>query len=166
MGLFFALLGDVLLLWEKFFLYGIGAFFMTQLCYIVAFKVAQPIPTGILRVNFIRTFLYNLPLYFFALWVYYLIQPQLGSLKIPVILYMVVLVGMVAVARERYKKVNPDSFWQVFIGACLFFISDGMIAISKFYGDFPEADILIMGSYCVAQLLIVMGVRSFLIRPN
>jgi uncharacterized membrane protein YhhN len=70
---------------------------------------------------------------------------------------------MVSTARERFKKCDPASFWQVFIGACFFFISDGIIALSRFYQKFPESGILIMGTYAVAQLLIVMGIRSFLI---
>lgn len=70
---------------------------------------------------------------------------------------------MVVTARERFGKCSPASFWQVFIGAILFLISDGILAIAKFYKNFPESGILIMGTYATAQLLIVMGIRSYLV---
>jgi hypothetical protein len=73
---------------------------------------------------------------------------------------------MLSTARERFGKVSPSSFWQVFVGGSLFFISDGIIAVSRFYNDFPDAGILIMGTYAVGQLLIVMGIRSFIIDPK
>jgi len=34
---------------------------------------------------------------------------------------------------------------------------------TRFYKDFPEAGILIMGTYATAQLLLVMGIRSYLV---
>ncbi|TFV92028.1 lysoplasmalogenase [Algoriphagus kandeliae] len=165
-ALVFSLLGDILLLWNQLFIYGLGAFFIAQVCYIIAFKVAQQNPNRIAGVNFIRTFFLNLPIYIIAAFIYYLIHQNLGSLKIPVVVYIIVIVSMLSTARERFKKCNPDSFWQVFIGASLFFVSDGIIAISKFYRDFQESGILIMGTYVIAQLLIVMGIRSHLIRPE
>lgn len=136
---------------------------MAHVCYIIGFRVAQKSPTRIEKVDFVKSFFYNLPLYLAAALTFYLINPNLGSMKIPVILYMLVIVGMVATARDRFKKCNTSSFWQVFIGALLFFVSDGAIAISRFFMEFPESGIVIMGTYATAQLLIVMGIRSYLI---
>jgi hypothetical protein len=70
---------------------------------------------------------------------------------------------MVTTARARFKKVNSASFWQVFIGALFFLVSDGILALARFYKEFPEAGILIMGTYATAQLLLVMGIRSYLV---
>lgn len=72
---------------------------------------------------------------------------------------------MATTAMERYGKCNSESFWQVYIGAVFFLISDSMIAINKFYQPIEEAGIIIMGTYCIAQLLIVMGIRAHLIKP-
>lgn len=165
-ALIFSWIGDILLLWPSLFLYGLGAFLMAQICYIIGFKLAQRTQNRLDHVNFIKIFFYNLPIYLTAAFVFYLINPNLGTMKIPVVIYIIVIVSMVATARERFKKSNPASFWQVFIGAILFFISDGIIALSRFFKDFPESGILIMGTYVVAQLLIVMGIRSFLIDPK
>lgn len=165
-ALIFSWIGDILLLWSELFVYGLGAFLMAQVCYIIGFRLAQENSGRLEQVNFVRTFFFNLPIYLTAAFTYYLINPNLGSLKIPVIIYILVIVSMVATARDRYKKSNSDSFWQVFIGAILFFISDGTIAISRFFLDFPESGIVIMGTYVIAQLLIVMGIRSYIINPK
>lgn len=165
-ALIFSWIGDILLMWPSLFVYGLGSFLMAQICYIIGFKLAQ---NTILRrdeVNFIKSFFYNLPIYIAAALVFYLVNPNLGNLKIPVIAYILVIVSMVATARDRFKKCSPASFWQVFIGAVLFFVSDGIIAISRFFRDFPESGILIMGTYATAQLLIVMGIRSYLVAPK
>ena len=163
-ALIFSWIGDILLLWEKFFIFGLGSFLMAHICYIIGFKLAQDAPQRLGHMNFVRIFFYNLPIYLAASLTFYLINPGLGSLKIPVIFYILVIVGMVATARDRFKKTTPASFWQVFLGAVFFFISDGIIAISRFYQDFPESGVLIMGTYATAQLLIVMGIRSYLVQ--
>lgn len=163
-ALVFSWIGDVLLLWPNLFIYGLGAFFLAQACYILAFRLAQRTPDLLVeRPNFIRSFFLNLPIYLMAAFVFYLINPNLGALKIPVILYILVIVSMVTTARERFKKCSASSFWQVFLGALLFFVSDGTLAIDRFFAEFPESGIIVMGTYATAQLLIVMGVRSYLI---
>ncbi|WP_332910788.1 lysoplasmalogenase [Algoriphagus boritolerans] len=134
---FFSWIGDILLLWPQLFVYGLGAFFMAQICYIIGFKLAQRGPNRLDQVNFIKLFFFNLPIYLTAAFTFYLINPNLGSMKIPVILYLIVIVSMVATARDRFKKCNPASFWQVFIGGLFFFISDGTIAISRFFYGLP-----------------------------
>jgi len=165
-GLIFSWIGDILLLWSDFFAYGLGAFLIAHVCYIIGFKIAQKNPGEIGQVNFIKTFFFNLPFYMVAAFVYYLIQPNLGVLKIPVIIYIIAIVSMVTTARERFGKCYPSSFWQVMIGATLFFFSDAILAFNRFYQEFPESGILTMGTYAVSQLLIVMGIRSFIIDPN
>lgn len=165
-ALIFSWLGDVLLLWPHLFAYGLGAFLIAQVCYIIAFKVAQFNPSRLGRVNFVRTFLTNLPIYFLGAFLFYLIKPNLGSLQIPVAIYIIILVSMVTTAKDRFQNCHPGSFWQVLIGGLLFMTSDGIIAIAKFYQSFPEAGVLIMGTYAAAQLLIVMGIRTHILHPT
>lgn len=165
-ALIFSWIGDILLMWPELFAYGLGSFLLAHACYIIGFKVAQKAPERLANINFMKLFLFNLPIYISAAIIFYLVNPNLGVLKIPVILYILVIVSMLSTARDRFGKCNPSSFWQVFIGACLFFISDGIIAISRFYQSFPEAGILIMGTYAIGQLLIVMGIRSHIIQPQ
>lgn len=162
-ALAFSLLGDFLLLFPQMFLFGLGAFLMTHICYIIAFKLTQTHTFNPMRVNFIKLFFHNLPIYIISAFVFFLIQNQLQDLKIPVIIYILTIVLMATIARERYGRTNSGSFWQVFIGAILFLVSDGILALNLFFHPLPDSEILAMGSYMLAQLLIVMGIRSHLI---
>lgn len=157
-ALIFSWMGDVLLIFPNLFLYGLGAFLMAHICYIIGFKISQTNPFVVGQVNFIRLFFVNLPIYILAAFVYFLINPGLGTMKVPVVIYLIVIVMMATTARERYQKTIPASFWQVFIGAMLFMVSDGILAINMFFKPFPESGVLVMGTYVVAQLLIVMGI--------
>ncbi len=159
-ALVFSLIGDMLLMLPQLFLYGLGAFFLAFICYIFAFKLSQRLPTNFSGVYIIRLFLYNLPVYFLVAFLYFLIHHQLGAMKTPVIIYLCAMAILVTTARERYKNTNDGSFWQVMIGACLFFTSHGIYLIHLFFVHLADADILMMGTYLLAQLLIVMGLRS------
>jgi uncharacterized membrane protein YhhN len=81
----------------------------------------------------------------------------LGDFRIPVIVYAVVILSMLAAALNRYGKVNGLSFMLVSLGALLFVASDSMIAINKFYEKFDFARILIMATYLLGQYLIATG---------
>lgn len=159
-ALAFALIGDVLLMFPHLFLYGLGAFLMTYICYNIAFILGQRLSFNPSSFNFIRLFLYNLPIYLVAAVLYFLIHRQLGSIKIPIIIYLCAMVMLVTTARLRFKKTNDSSFWQVLIGSVLFFISQGIFLVDLFFQPLEEVDILMMGTYLLAQLLIVMGLRS------
>jgi uncharacterized membrane protein YhhN len=159
-ALIFSWIGDILLMFPELFLYGLGAFLMAHICFIISFKIAQTNPFAIGRVDFIRLFLVNLPIYIFAALVYFLINPGLGPMKVPVVIYLIIIVMMVTSARERYKKTNPASFWQVFIGGLFFMVSDGVLAINMFYKSFSESGVIVMGTYIIAQFLIVRGILA------
>jgi uncharacterized membrane protein YhhN len=162
-ALFFSMLGDILFLFPQLLLYGLGAFLMVHICYIIGFKLSQIRPFVIGKVDFIRLFFQNLPIYILSGVVYFLIHQNLNELKIPIVIYLLVLVTMVTTARERYRKTMPSSFWQVFIGAIIFLISDGIWALNHFFRSFEEARVLEMGTYMIAQLLIIMGLRSHIL---
>jgi len=162
-ALIFSLIGDVLLLYPSLFLYALGAFFMAYICYIIAFKLTQSNVINLMKVNFIRIFLYNLPIYIAAAFVYFLIRNNLYELKVPIILYIMCIVMMVTIARERFGRTNMSSFWQVFIGALLLFASNGILALHNFYQPILDAQVMIMGTYMMSQLLILMGIRSHIV---
>lgn len=55
-ALIFSWIGDILLMWDKLFVFGLGFFLMAHVCYIIAFRLAQNAPIRIGKVNFIRSF--------------------------------------------------------------------------------------------------------------
>ena len=88
------------------------------------------------------------------IWVIY---PGLGDLLIPVLIYALVLLGMGVWAHKRRGATSSASFQLVAIGAILFALSDGLIAINKFAFEIPFERVLVMSIYMTAQYLIVQG---------
>lgn len=162
-ALLFSLAGDILGLFPLLFLYGMGAYMIAHICYIIAFKLTQDHKFNLYKVNFISMFLYNLPIYILAALLYFLIHSRLNQLHTPVIIHILVMVMMVSTARERFKRTSLLSFTQVFLGALLLMVSESILALHLFFRPVPNVEVLVMGSYILAQLLIVMGIRSHLV---
>src|SRR5690606_6166281 len=138
-GLLFFLIGDILLLYPFLYMYGLGAYLMGQICYILAFKLAQKPGFHLPRLYFIKLFVYNSPIYLLSAFLYFMIHIQLNQLKIPVVIYLCALVLMCTIARERFTFTNLSSFWQVYIGAFLYFVSQGIYLLDFFNQNLPSA---------------------------
>jgi uncharacterized membrane protein YhhN len=159
-ALAFSWFGDVTLqlsqFREVFFLVGLAGFLLAQGIYLIAFFTTPG--NGIL----LRRFYLVLPVLAYGAVILRLVWGGLGDMKLPVILYTLVILSMLAAAIDRKGKVNPDSFRLVLYGAVLFVISDSMIAINKFSQPFELARVAIMASYITAQFLIAIGcLRQF-----
>jgi uncharacterized membrane protein YhhN len=161
-GLFFAWLGDVLLLFADdnllFFIAGLGAFLLMQIQYIVRYRKKRlPERKPSFQLVFIRS---GLPLFTAALF-YYLAFPMLDfTLKIGVAIYALALAGMVTTAANRYGRSNGKSFWWVLIGATLFMVSDLIIGLNRFVQPIPYAGFWILLSYTLGQFLILSGLQA------
>ncbi len=86
------------------------------------------------------------------------LYPYLGDLKIPVMIYGLVITLMVLNASFRYGRTSVKSYWLVFAGAFFFMTSDTLLALHKFKEPFPHAEFYIMATYIAAQFLLVEGV--------
>jgi len=154
-GVLFAWFGDLLLSGDGdgFFIAGIAAFLVMQVCYIIAFtRVPGP---GLVRAWKIALVPYVL------LWLILnvLLSSGVGALRIPVLLYSVVLVAMAVAALDLVIRVPEDKGWRVAIGAGLFVLSDALIALTAF-GPLSESrwwSVVIMATYLTAQAMIVTG---------
>jgi uncharacterized membrane protein YhhN len=153
--------GDVLLLFQSrneiFFLLGLGAFLVTHLFYIFCYRQNRAVnqPDQLLTTRKIRL---SFPVLLAGTGLIALLTPSLGDLKIPVLMYALILIFMVLNAVFRYGRTSSGSFWMVFAGAVLFMISDSLLAIDKFFIPLAYSGVMIMGTYATAQLLIVMGI--------
>jgi len=158
-ALFFCWAGDILLLKqadaEIFFMLGLAAFLFGHLLYILAYRELRWKDGGLQRAQKLRV---SFPVALVGTTLILVLLPYLGSLKIPVIGYAVVLMGMVMAAFFRYGRTSPDSFWLVAAGAISFMISDSILAINKFHTAFSYAGPLIMLTYILGQYLIVRGI--------
>jgi uncharacterized membrane protein YhhN len=156
----FSLAGDVLLMLqssnEQFFIFGLAAFLVAHIFYIFAYRQhrTDSHPDELQGVQRIRL---AFPIVLAGSGLVFVLYPVLGELKVPVVLYAIVIVTMVLNALFRYGRTATKSFWMVFVGAVLFMISDSMIAINKFLSPISGANFLVMTTYVVAQYMIVEG---------
>jgi uncharacterized membrane protein YhhN len=149
-GLLLSWSGDMVL--QYTFIPGLICFLIAHLMYLTAFFITPGENTFRKR-----GFLLLLPVIAYGIGLVWFLFDDLGEMKIPVILYAVVILTMLAGAINRLKKVNITSFWIVLAGALLFVISDSAIAINKFSMPFRLSTPVIMSTYIIAQILIVTG---------
>jgi uncharacterized membrane protein YhhN len=71
-----------------------------------------------------------------------------GGMKIPVTLYAFALGSMMYFAVRMRNQT-------IVLGAFLFVVSDSVLAFGKFYYSFPGISVVVMGTYIVAQLLLI-----------
>ena len=154
LALLFSLIGDILLMFvdktANFFIGGLIAFLLAHIMYTLIFikkrnKTISPFPIIIIVLVY-------------ATGIFYIVKDGLGDMKIPVLLYLTVILTMVVMASLRKGKVSNNSYYLVFIGALFFMISDSVLSVNKFYQSFASSGIIIMFTYALAQYLIVMGI--------
>jgi len=158
-GLLFSWAGDVLLMFEDkdalFFIGGLVCFLLTHICYIVYFlKIKSGNVSLISNQPWMAALVaaYGVSLVMF-------LAPHLGDMKIPVMVYAVVICTMVICSLHVFTKTKKPANFLFVAGAILFAASDSLLAINKFYQPFTGAGALIILTYCAAQLLIVLGAR-------
>ena len=154
-ALFFSWAGDVLLMFQEskslFFLLGLSAFLIAHVFYIVFFHNIR-----------VRENIKSNPLLLLLVVVYYaglmtLLSPYLGTMKLPVRIYGIVISFMFMLAMHMLFINNKTAGRWMITGAMLFVMSDSILAINKFYQPFEAAGIIIMLTYGLAQFFIVMG---------
>ena len=156
----FSLAGDVLLLWAKhndsYFVLGLASFLVAHIFYILTYRQhrGENTPNELQGVQRIRM---AFPVVLAGTGLVVVLYPLLGELRVPVVLYGIVLVGMTLQALFRFGRTTAPSFWLVFAGALLFMLSDSLIAINKFMMPVGHAELWIMGTYIAAQYFIVRG---------
>jgi uncharacterized membrane protein YhhN len=163
-ALLFSLAGDFLLMFEEknsiFFLLGLSAFLIAHIFYIVFFHFVR-----------VKEKIKGNPWLLVVVVIYYavlinLLSPYLADMKIPVLVYGIVISFMFMLAMHMlFIKNKTAGKWMMF-GALLFVISDSVLAINKFYQSFEGAGVLIMLTYGLAQLFIVEGAVKYIRGEN
>lgn len=150
-ALVFSCMGDTLLILPQFFVFGLVAFLIAHVSYVLTFykdiKVWNKLKNKRIQATILLVIIYLIIFYSS-------IQSKLFELKIPVITYMIIISLMFILALLRDAK---SGYISVLIGALLFVISDSFLAIDKFVGHFYLASLVIMMSYLLAQFLIIYG---------
>lgn len=159
-GLIFSLIGDVVLLLPgKYFLFGLGAFLLTHVCYILGFNPDLP-PFGWVGVIFLAV---TGRLFWMVL------EPAISAnrrgkarafLLWPTLVYSLVLSLMFLSA--LLTLLRPEWPFQAAVlatlGAGAFLASDTLLAIRRFRRAVPYGDLIIIGLYHLAQIAILTAV--------
>lgn len=149
-GLVCSLAGDVwLMLSQDRFVAGLASFLLAHLCYLVALvRDAQPLAFPWLL----------LPLAIYGVALGHFLWPHLGKMRWAVLLYEVVILAMAWRAWERTLQMDSFGALLAAIGALLFVLSDSALAVNRFARRFHAAQLVVLGSYYLAQWLIALSV--------
>ncbi|MFW9987501.1 MAG: lysoplasmalogenase [Candidatus Odinarchaeota archaeon] len=148
--------GDIFLMLEneeKWFLFGMAAFFMNQIFYIISFFLSISDITN------------------FDIWGLFLLGPAIlvliftvprfikktEDMKIPVLLYLIAILLMHIAAILRVAEYSGLPFIFIYVGSISFIFSDACIAKNKWTGEFTNAQLIIMTTYIMAQFYITLG---------
>ena len=149
-GLVLALVGDVaLMLPEDHFVLGIVSFALTHVLYLAAFVLLA----GPAVVNPISLF-FVLYAILMARYVWPGVKP---SLRVPVLLYVVLITAMASQAVGGALAVQATALTMASVGALLFLASDSLLAINRFRRTFTAAQALILSTYWGGQWLISLS---------
>jgi uncharacterized membrane protein YhhN len=145
-GLLAALAGDELLgpdgsVW---FIAGMGAFLVMQVCYVVGFVRLGAVD----RLRERRWVIAAWALLWLVLNV--VLGPSLGTLQVPIAVYSAALTTMAACAVATGDR-------RIGAGGVLFLVSDTLLGLGAADVHVPASGLLVMSTYALAQLLIVTG---------
>lgn len=135
---------------QKHFIYGLGAFLLAHIAYIVVF--ARNLKKQSTRYPVL------IAIFVFSGILAFMMVPKLGELLIPVLVYLVVILTMGVFATLRDMKTPL-----LMLGAMFFVISDSVIAVNRFIDEVPAAFYIIMITYYLAQYMIA---RAFVLESS
>ncbi len=149
-GLLFSVGGDVfLMLPDDRFIPGLISFLIAHIFYIIAFAVEGDLPL-VLWVA--------VPLLIFGGGMMAILLPTLGEMKIPVMVYMLVILTMGWMAIGRWTDTEQTGSSLAAVGAILFMASDAVLAYNRFRQPFRLSRLVILGTYFSAQWLIALSI--------
>jgi len=157
-GLFFCLVGDVLLMIPRdMFIFGLIAFLVGQVCYVI----------GLINLPPYINLWGGLVIIVLAVYVGWLYPKLVAGLKakgnskldIPVLIYSLVISLMVYSALLAFTRTGwpTRAAIAVSLGAILFYISDSILAWNRFINPVPNGRVLNMVAYHLGQFGIILG---------
>lgn len=122
-GLICSWWGDLFLLSRNsiIFLLGLISFLLAHVCYIVSFLIVKVDPFLTISALVISI----VP----AIGIAYWLNPNLGSMRLPVYMYMVIISCMVSLAIGAWAY---SGLWNLPVGALMFYVSDMFVARDRF----------------------------------
>ena len=151
-----SLCGDVFLMFgdgartsDRAFIAGLVSFLLAHVAFVYAFAQdlrAPALPGWLAAVVF------------YALALLFVLLPRAGKLKLPVLVYCLVLAAMVFAAAARHASLHEADTLRAVLGALLFLASDSLLAVRRFVRRYRGAQALILSTYWSAIALIAWSV--------
>ena len=141
---------------ELFFLLGLSAFLLAHVFYIISFHKIK------VKENIEGKWQWAIVVAIYYFFIISILMPHLGEMKIPVLVYGLVISFMLLVAALLYDLRDNKIARYILTGAILFVISDSILAINKFHHPFQTAGWVIMLTYVAAQYLLVQGLVKYI----
>ena len=137
---------------KRFFKIGLISFLLGHLFYIIAL---------ILIIDFSRfqwwSILLSIPYIIIGVYVYSRLIKYTGKMKIPVTIYLIVIILMGVSTPLLWGSYEPIGVILLMVGALVFIISDTINAFNKFAKDIPYERLFTMTTYLFGQFLLVLG---------
>ena len=151
-GILFSMGGDILLMLSgsNFFLFGLVSFLIAHLFYVTAYWS---------RSGFHLTPWLLAPYALYTAALLFLLWPHVGAMRVPVVIYGLVLMVMGWQAAEQWWLLRETSALLAMIGAALFLLSDSILALDRFRAPIQQRDLLVMTTYYAALLFIAWSVQ-------
>ncbi len=156
-GLALSFGGDIALMFQsnrKAFMIGLVLFLLAHVAYAVTFTLLAGLDAIVWPATLVLLVLGG--------GTYRLFRGGLGTMKVPVIVYIVVISVMVnqAVATFNSSAFNTSQVWMIAIGAALFYISDVILAANRFWKPF-QYNRISLAFYYAGQFLIALAASCF-----
>ena len=153
-----SLAGDIfLMLPQDLFVAGLASFLLAHIAYVVAFNAhsAPPFAITVLAAIAVGLVAYAL----FDRMRRGMIEKGQREFVVPVAIYVVAIGAMVvsAIATAGRPEWSAANSALAIVGAISFMASDSMIGWNRFVREFPNANVWIMATYHVGQVLLVLG---------
>ena len=151
LGLVLCLVGDSLLLFESYFIWGLVAFLIAHIFFAVGF-------TKIGGTKFFTVSL--IPLLAFGAIYYWQLFAHLGPLAVPVLCYFLIIIFMSwqGINLRIWKKNRMTKL--ISFAVILFLVSDAVLAWAKFKEPIRYSGVLILGTYWMSIFLIAVATSS------
>lgn len=171
-GLFFSLVGDVVLMFEHhdafLFLIGLAAFLLAQVCYAIAFAI-NVFEIGGTEGAWISGGLSVLMLAAGGLFLLEVLDDRNvdSGIQLPISLLTLAFSGMGVFAALRFRKTYDRSFWLVLGGALLLMASDVLLANAKFnLRPFDPGPAPMLLAHAAGQFMIAGGCLLHVLDPE
>lgn len=150
-ALTFCLAGDIFLLNDKYFLFGLASFLVAHVFFSLAF----------LSINGFKFHITPLVVLSLVLGSYYVfLFDHLHEFAVPAGIYLVMILVMNWLAIAVFINEKRRIYFLLAAAAILFTVSDAMIAYNKFVGVFRCAEVLILSTYWIAiYVFVVVGAQ-------